>query len=103
MEKRRSLALSQADLAKLVDLSRPAWSKVERGITAVTVEHLCLIAGALRSSPAEILGEVDAVAELAARKGILVSPRRLGLDAQASLGLIGSSALSALIHETTGG
>ena len=55
---RKSYGISQAELAKLADLSVSCISKIERGINNFSAESLNKIATALRTSSSRLLNEV---------------------------------------------
>ena len=96
-ELRRQRGLTQADLAAAVGLRQPAWSKVERGETAATVEQLAIVAERLEVAPAGILVQADAVALSARERGITVKRQRAQRGSQDAIALIGAAALGALV------
>ena len=50
-ECRNSSGLSQAQVARALDMNQSAWSKLERGTTPMTIEHLARVAKLLGMSP----------------------------------------------------
>jgi transcriptional regulator with XRE-family HTH domain len=62
--RRESLGLSQAQLADRIGLGRTSITMIERGAQALLVHQFLQLAGALRSSPSELLGEAMHQTEL---------------------------------------
>jgi len=69
--------LTQTEVAASIDISQPAWSKIERGETPINIEQLsqaCIILG---SSPQKVLIKADTVSYLAAQENIRVLHKRI--------------------------
>ena len=58
-ERRESLGFSQERLGYLCDLHRTYISEIERGVKSPTVRTLRVIAGALKTSAAELLASAE--------------------------------------------
>ncbi|MCA9527496.1 MAG: helix-turn-helix transcriptional regulator [Myxococcales bacterium] len=91
---RREAGRQQADVAAACGLQQAAWSKLERGATAASVEVMVLAAEALGTTPSAVLARAEAVTALAEARGVLVERR--GANASA-MGLLGAQALAALV------
>ncbi len=94
---RQKCQLEQANLASALGITQSTWSRIESGESALTVEQLGLAAGALGTSPAEILRSVDHAVAGLRQRGVNVqhgSPREF---AKQGLALVGAVALGALI------
>ncbi|MCA9626101.1 MAG: helix-turn-helix transcriptional regulator [Alphaproteobacteria bacterium] len=92
----QSEKMSQADLAEAAGLKQAAWSKIERGQTALNVEQLAQVAKTLGVQPWEIVRAADDVAKHAAKKGVKVEPTRIDPMAAGAV-LISAAALGALV------
>lgn len=55
--------MSQADLAAAAGLKQAAWSKIERGLTALNVEQLMQVSKSLGLKPWQILQAADEAAQ----------------------------------------
>jgi len=91
---RRRRKLSQTEVARAVGLGQPAWSKVERGATAATVEQLAGAGGVLRVTPGTLLRLADSSQALAQTAGIAVDARRCD---PGDVAVVGTSALRQLV------
>lgn len=91
--------LTQTQLAQALGMKQSAWSKIERGATPLTIEHLAQAADVLEVSPGQILAETDRVADEVRARGVTVRPTRVEADNAfgAGLLLIGAVALGALV------
>ena len=58
-ELRKSMGLTQSQFAELVNLSEDSIGKIERGISAPTVDTLTKIAEGLNMPLSELLGEIS--------------------------------------------
>jgi transcriptional regulator with XRE-family HTH domain len=56
-EVRRDAGLTQEELAAAIGVGQSQISRMERGISPVTVKHLAAIAAALKVPPATLLGD----------------------------------------------
>jgi DNA-binding XRE family transcriptional regulator len=68
----RSPRLRQEDLARAVGVSQSAWSRVELGDNALTVDALFAVAQALGATASAILAEVEDLAQRLPRSGVRV-------------------------------
>jgi transcriptional regulator with XRE-family HTH domain len=94
---RKNLGVPQADLAAHAGLNQPAWSKIERGLTAITVEQLALVSPCLGWRPGDLLGEADRVVVDLARQGVRVVKQRPPADSPDAGALLGAAVVGALI------
>lgn len=96
-EARKHQKLTQGQLAQEMGINQPAWSKIERGQTAMTIEQLAEVAPLLGYSPSQLLKQADLAAQHAENEGVQVESRRVGSGEPAAVALIGAAALGALI------
>ncbi len=98
---RSERAIGQGDLASAVGVGQPAWSRIEKGGSALTVDQLARAATALNCSPSEILGMADRTVLEMRNQHFKVSyekPKRESPENNnAGLLLLGGAALAALI------
>lgn len=94
---RKSRGIAQADLAACAGLNQPAWSKIERGLTAITVEQLALISQALDQSPGELLLEADDVVGELTSQGYRVVRQRPPANSSDAGALLGAAVVGGLI------
>ena len=96
---RKSIGLSQSDLANTIGINVSSWSRIESGETALTVEQLALAAERFGVDPSFILKAAeDKIVELGQR-GIAISRTRSNVDAIVAAGaipLVGVSLLGAI-------
>lgn len=59
--RRRELGLSQQDLGTGCGVTFQQVHKMERGTNRVSFSRLCMIAAALRQTPAELIGDIGKV------------------------------------------
>lgn len=96
-ELRRTKDLQQAQLADTLAITQSAYSRIESGAAAPTVEQLALLAHALGVSPGEVLRRADEAAAYATDNGVQVLPTRSTGPLVAGLLLIGGAAVGALV------
>lgn len=98
---RKAKGLKQSELADRIGVNQSAWSKVERGATPLTIEHLANVAEEFEMTPSEILGRADRLTDYAKERGLHVENNRLtGKNVlAASVVIIGAAALGALIAQ----
>ncbi|MEZ4474374.1 MAG: helix-turn-helix transcriptional regulator [bacterium] len=99
-ELRHRAGRSQAEVAAACGLQQAAWSKLERGATAPSVELAVVAAEALGTTPSAVFARAEAVVAAAEARGIRVERRRA--DASA-MGLLGPEALTALVAAADAG
>jgi transcriptional regulator with XRE-family HTH domain len=96
-QRRRDVGLQQSEVAGHMDLSQSAWSRIERGEAAISVDQLRRAASVLGVSGAQIIADADrAVMQLECR-GIVVAPGRALPREASGLALVSAIALSALV------
>jgi len=76
---RTELALDQSAVAAAVGVTQSTWSRIERGISPLTIEQLRSVSDALHSSPSAITARADALAARVAQVGIHVQLARTPL------------------------
>ena len=86
----------QAELGRAVGLGIAAWSKIENGQTAVTVEQLALAACELETTPAEILALAEEWFIEAAKHGVAATATRLSIDSKTAAKIAPVSGLAVL-------
>ncbi|WP_420389355.1 helix-turn-helix domain-containing protein [Marinobacter sp.] len=98
---RADKGIGQADLASAVGLGQPAWSRIEKGGSALTVDQLARAARALKLSPSDIVSMADKTVAKMKAQNFEVSyekPHRPTLENDnTGLLLLGGAALAALI------
>lgn len=99
---REEFGISQAILAEEVGIGQPAWSRIEKGESALSIDQLARAAKAMQTSPAEILLRAENTAEEMRSRDLTVSyekPSRTSSGAiKSGLLLLGGAALAALIY-----
>lgn len=98
---RADKGIGQADLASAVGLGQPAWSRIEKGGSALTVDQLARAARALKLSPSDIVSMADKTVAKMKAQNFEVSyekPHRpTPENDNTGLLLLGGAALAALI------
>ena len=92
--RRKDLGLNQADLAKKIGVSQSAWSRVEKGLSNLTVEQLTKVASVLGVAPNQIIAEADQAKVALELDGIQVAETKS--DATGWL-LLGAAAIALVI------
>ena len=67
---RRQIGLHQAAIANALSVTQSAYSRLEQGDSAMSVNHLRVIAQALRTTPAKLLSDTDNYAAALRAKGV---------------------------------
>lgn len=67
--RRKQIGLLQEPFAKTLDITQAAYSRLERGQSAMTVTQLKKIAPLVRATPAELLEQTDTYAVTFQRQG----------------------------------
>ncbi len=96
-ESRRARNLKQEQLAEFVGVNQPAWSKIERGESVLTIEQLAMIAPALGQTPGSLLAQADRAVKHAQEQGVRVEWRRVPPTGSNTMALLGAAALGAII------
>ncbi len=93
--------IGQGELAQAVGLGQPAWSRIEKGGSALTVDQLARAADFLQSSPSSILAMADRTVAQMRAQNLEVSyekpQRQVPEKDNTGLLLLGGAALAALI------
>ena len=93
---RTQAGLEQNQLALKLGLSQSAWSRIERGGTALTIEQLASVAALLHKTPSEVLAIADRSVEMARAQGIKVMTNRQP-DDTAGLAWIAAATLAIIV------
>ena len=72
--RRRQLDLTQEPFAKSLHITQSGYSRIEKGLTAVSVLQLQAIAQILKCPPAQLLTEADRYAQLLRAQGAEIVP-----------------------------
>jgi|SRR5277367_2950487 len=88
--------LRQDELAQSVGVTQATWSRIERGHSSITVEHLRKAADKLGASPGEILKYADRTESDFRNQGGYISASRDNLDNQ-KMALIAAGSLLIVI------
>lgn len=94
---RREAGVNQAHLARAVGVTQSAWSRIERGDVAITVEQLAVAARLLGTTPRDVLAYAQSTQEAAERRGVEVEPIRMPDAVANGLILLGAAALTVLV------
>lgn len=94
---RTKAGLTQADVAARLRLTQSSWSRIERGVTPLTVLQLTAVARLLDRAPHDLLRAADETAACAQAHGIEVVR---GLPDATHWVLVGTQALDRMIGST---
>lgn len=94
---RNERGLDQAQLAQIVGVTQSTWSRIERGLSGLTVDQLAAAAQALDVKPEQILTWADQATGRLAKQGVKVELKRTSSDLGPGLVLIGAAALGLLL------
>lgn len=94
---RNKNGLRQEELAQALRITQATLSRIEKGQSSVTVEHLRLAAERLGITPALILNYADQTEINMQAQGIIVTPTRDDDGLNKTLVIIGAAALVAII------
>lgn len=67
---RECIGLSQKDMAEAMDLNPSTWSRIESGVSALTVAQLERVAIALGVTPGDVIQKADVARRRATERGI---------------------------------
>ncbi|WP_158227090.1 helix-turn-helix domain-containing protein [Mangrovitalea sediminis] len=99
---RSEVGMSQAQLAEQVGIGQPAWSRIEKGGSVLSVDQLARAARAMKTAPHRILELADKTVEQMRVESFEVSydkPQRNEPPSDnTGLLLLGGAALAALIY-----
>ncbi len=94
---RNQAGLRQEQLAQALGITQATLSRIEKGQSSITVEHLRLAAPRLGSTPSQILSYADQTELSMHSRGIVVTATRDDENLQKTMVLIGAAALLAMI------
>jgi transcriptional regulator with XRE-family HTH domain len=93
---RKDSKLDQSQVAARVGLSQSAWSRIEKGATAITVSQLAATAQAFGRRPSDILRYTDDIADRLRKQGVRVE--NAAADDRAELVVaLGAAAIAAIV------
>lgn len=99
---REAAGISQVDLATTVGIGQPAWSRIEKGESVLTIDQLARAAKALTTSPSELVHMADLTVTEMEEQGLKVSyekPQRKSDNTKnTGLLLLGAAAIGTLIY-----
>lgn len=98
VNQRELLAISQTQLAEAVGVGQPAWSRIEKGESALTIDQLARAASRLGSSPSELLLMADKTVMEMKEQELKISYEKPQRKSNAGLLLLGGAALATLIY-----
>jgi transcriptional regulator with XRE-family HTH domain len=93
---RKEAGFDQAAFAEQMGLTQSAWSRIERGQSGLSIEHLLKISNILNTKPHKIVESADYAAKQIERKGIVVHPNVLTTTDKA-MAILGLAALGVMI------
>lgn len=99
---RNERGLDQGKMAESVGVGQSTWSRVENGVSALTIEQLAAAAAVIGARPSEILAMADRSAADLRQRGIVVQPKRQSELTETELVLIGATALTILLAAILG-
>jgi transcriptional regulator with XRE-family HTH domain len=94
---RREAGLQQTALGATAGVNQSSWSKIERGATVITLEHLAMLGSTLGVEPGAILTQVDRVVRFAEQQGLTVLRNHQELVGEMRLAQLSGQALAALV------
>ena len=93
---REAIGLDQGALAKKLNMSQSAWSRIETGQSNLSVDQLSLVAQALKTRPEAILKQAEGARTQLLRRGVKVLSAADEAE-NAGLFILGAAALGALL------
>lgn len=97
VELREKIGIDQKTFAQRMGLTPSTWSKIERGISALSIDQLALVGKALGIKPSVIVETADEAADELRRKGVQVTDTRINNEDNTGLVLIGVAAIGLAI------
>lgn len=94
---RNQRGLDQGQLAKIVGVTQSTWSRIERGLSGLTVDQLAAAAQALGVKPEQIVAWADQATGRLEKQGVKVELKRASNNLGPGLVLIGAAALALLL------
>lgn len=93
---RKEAGYDQAAFAEQMGLTQSAWSRIERGQSGLSIEHLLKISKILNTQPHKIVADADYATKQLERKGIEVHPNVITATDKA-VAILGLAALGVMI------
>jgi transcriptional regulator with XRE-family HTH domain len=93
---RKEAGYDQAAFAEQMGLTQSAWSRIERGQSGLSIEHLLKISKVLNTKPHKIVESADYAAKQIERKGVVVHPHVL-TNSDKVVAVLGLAALGVMI------
>ena len=91
MSLRKDRGLTQAHVATHMGLAGSTWSRIENGLSALSIEQLVRVTRQLDVRPSDIFVRADEIAETAAKEGVCMldapSDNYVFMDSDAILGM----------------
>ncbi len=84
---RQRVGLQQADVAAALGILQPAFSRIEKGDTSITVAQLRVVARRLGMKPGQILFDTEQYAQNLQRQGVTVTDEKEVPQAALLIGL----------------
>jgi transcriptional regulator with XRE-family HTH domain len=84
---RQRLGLQQADVAAALGILQPAYSRIEKGDTSITVAQLRIVARRLGMAPAQILHDTEQWVQHLRTQGVTVTDEKEVPQAALLIGL----------------
>jgi transcriptional regulator with XRE-family HTH domain len=84
---RQRLGLQQSDVAAALGILQPAYSRIEKGDTSITVAQLRIVAGRMGMAPAQILHDTEQWVQRLRVQGVTVTDDREVPQAALLIGL----------------
>lgn len=94
---RENAGLEQADVAKKMNISQSAWSRIERGETVLNVEQLHRAAEAIGVSSEKIVSETEKSSNELKMREVEVTTVKEQKSSGGTFAIIGAAALAALV------
>ncbi|HTQ12950.1 MAG TPA: helix-turn-helix transcriptional regulator [Rhizomicrobium sp.] len=96
---RERIGLSQSQVAAALGIMQPAYSRIEKGDTSITVTQLRAASHALQLSPSHLLNEADRWAQQLRGRGVTVTDEK---DVPKAALLVGLAILAAALLGAAG-
>lgn len=94
---RQAHNFDQKQFAEALGVSPSTWSRAENGQTGLSLDQLAGAARVLKTTPAQILGYAENVADQLKRRGVTVLVGKEAAQDDQSFAYLGAAALGALI------
>lgn len=94
---RRKRGFDQKQFAAALGVSQSTWSRAESGQVGLSLDQLAGAANVLRTTPADLLGYADRVAEQLRGRGVRVLVGREVAHDDQTFAYLGAAALGALV------